>query len=98
MSRYYLSTCNLVVKCWQTYCQIWRWRLSLNSCIIEWIQAWLFPETEQEMFGFLHLNRKTDVSITYEAVRYKAEEPEKSHIMWHLFKASMDCCCTYGAE
>jgi len=58
----------------------------------------LFSETEQEMFGFLHLNRKTDVSITHEAMRYKGEECEKSHVMWHLFKASMDCCRTYDAE
>jgi hypothetical protein len=41
--------------------------------------------------------RKTDVSITHEAMRFKAEELEKSH-MWHLFKASVDCCGTYDAE
>jgi len=58
----------------------------------------LFPEIEQEMFGSLHLNRKSDVSITHEAMQYNAEELEKLHIMWHLFKASMDCCCTYDAE
>lgn len=87
----------LSCMCGQIYYEIWLWRLSLNCCIIQWIQAWLFPETEQEIYEFLHLNRKT-VSITHEAVRYKVEELEKSRIMWHPFKASMDCCCTYVAE
>jgi len=58
----------------------------------------LLTETVQEMFGSLHLNRKIDVSITHETMQYYAEKLEKSHIMWHLFKASMDCCCTYDAE
>jgi hypothetical protein len=50
------------------------------------------------MFETLKKKKKIDVSITHETMQYYAEELEKSHIMWHLFKASMDCCCTYDAE
>jgi hypothetical protein len=57
----------------------------------QWNQAWLFPRQRTSNW-VVSLERKTELTVSSQAIKYKVWKHVKSHITQHQFMARMGQC------